>query len=133
MCCARNEISGELLILLADDDTLIRKYVKKILCDAGYSVVIAANGQEAVSLFYTTEGINLLILDIMMPKKNGWDAYKEISGQNHEIPAIFISGYDESFIDVDYNKNSFIKYIPKPFNQQTILDAIMEAVSQNSI
>jgi len=125
----KNKLPGKRLILLADDDTLIRKYVNKILKDAGYNVLVAANGQEAVSLFNEKLGVDLLILDFMMPKKNGWEAYREINGQKSHIPAIFISGYEENFIHSGKDDLGEVKYVPKPFNRQTILRAIKESLS----
>ena len=59
---------NELKILVVDDESRMRKLVKDFLTRAGYQVLEAQDGEEAVDTFYSTKGINLLVLDVMMPK-----------------------------------------------------------------
>ena len=69
---------NELKILVVDDESRMRKLVKDFLTRAGYQVLEAQDGEEAVDTFYSTKGINLLVLDVMMPKMDGWEVVKEI-------------------------------------------------------
>ena len=68
---------NELKILVVDDESRMRKLVKDFLTRAGYQVLEAQDGEEAVDTFYSTKGINLLVLDVMMPKMDGWEVVKE--------------------------------------------------------
>ena len=70
---------SELKILVVDDESRMRKLVKDFLTRAGYQVLEAQDGEEAVDTFYSTKGINLLVLDVMMPKMDGWEVVKVAS------------------------------------------------------
>jgi len=78
-------------VLVVDDDTSVRESLGKVLQDAGYKVALAADGQEAVEQF---EGghVDLLLLDIGLPVKNGWDAFERITNKAPVLPIIIITG-----------------------------------------
>ena len=70
---------SELKILVVDDESRMRKLVKDFLTRAGYQVLEAQDGEEAVDTFYSTKGINLLVLDVMMPKMSVTHKYTELT------------------------------------------------------
>jgi len=78
-------------VLVVDDDASVRKSLRKVLADAGYEVALAADGQEAVEQF---EGghVDLLLLDIGLPVKNGWDAFERLTNEAPVLPIIIITG-----------------------------------------
>jgi CheY-like chemotaxis protein len=78
-------------VLVVDDDASVRESMRKVLEDAGYKVALAADGQEAVEQF---EGghVDLLLLDIGLPVKNGWDAFERITNEAPVLPIIIITG-----------------------------------------
>jgi two-component system response regulator ResD len=78
---------SELKILVVDDESRMRKLVKDFLTRAGYQVLEAQDGEEAVDTFYSTKGINLLVLDVMMPKMDGWEVVKEIRIESSDYHA----------------------------------------------
>lgn len=88
------EAGGAGTILLAEDDESVMKVIEKVLHKAGYRVISAVNGEEAVRKFrkYKDE-INLLLFDVVMPKMNGKDAYEEIKRTAPGMRILFISGY----------------------------------------
>ena len=69
---------ANLKIMVVDDESRMRKLVKDFLVKKGYDVVEAANGEEAVDIFFKDNDISLIILDVMMPKMDGWQVCKEI-------------------------------------------------------
>ncbi len=116
---------GTETVLLAEDDDLIRKYTKRILIDSGFRVITADDGESAVKLFNENrEVIDLLIFDVVMPKKNGWDVYLEIGGVKDRIPVIFFSGYDQNLLPADVIKSIPMIYVQKPFKYYTMIKAI---------
>ena len=77
-------------ILLADDDPAIRQILYRLLVDEGYHVITAANGEEAIELVVMAE-IDLLLLDLNMPVKDGWTAFEQISTNYPSLPVILIT------------------------------------------
>ena len=85
---------GSETILLAEDDASLREMTSAILRDMGYTVIDAEDGNGAVVRFNENRAtIKLVILDAVMPKKNGLEAYREISALSPKIRCIFMSGY----------------------------------------
>jgi DNA-binding response OmpR family regulator len=78
-------------ILVADDDSSIRDALKKVLEEAGYEVIGAIDGEEAERKF-TSESIDLVLLDLDLPKQNGWNVFGLVNSQNPLLPIIIISG-----------------------------------------
>ena len=85
---------SDLKILVVDDESRMRKLVKDFLTKSGYQVLEAADGEEAVDIFFSTKGIRLLILDVMMPKMDGWEVVKEIRKVS-SVPIIMLTAKDQ--------------------------------------
>ncbi|HPP96346.1 MAG TPA: PAS domain-containing protein, partial [Spirochaetota bacterium] len=117
------------VILLAEDDDLVRKYTSKVLEDAGFNVIVASDGEAAVDIYKSSqEKFDLIILDVVMPKLNGWQVYNSIDGINSKIPVIFFSGYDKNYLPEDLLEKPFIRFIQKPFKYYSLLHAIHELI-----
>jgi DNA-binding NtrC family response regulator len=78
-------------VLIADDDGAVRESLKRILEDAEYEVVLAENGQRAVERFIPG-GIDLLILDLDMPLKDGWETFENLTRKDPSVPVILMTG-----------------------------------------
>jgi len=78
-------------ILVVDDDPQIRESLGKVLRAEGYEVVLAADGQQGIENF-NAERIDLLLLDLNMPVKNGWDTFERLTSLNPLLPIIIITG-----------------------------------------
>ena len=112
----RTFIPGSKTVLVADDDMNLRAFIKAVLERAGCSVIEACDGEEAVDKFLLNSSqVDLLVLDVRMPRKNGKDAYHEILKINPGIKAIFISGFQDDPIREQAD------FIPKPFTSQALL------------
>jgi len=80
-------------VLLAEDDMGVRRLIGTVLEDAGYTVIEAVDGVDALEKFRDNGGIDLVISDIIMPKKNGKEMYQELQQIRPGIKALFTSGY----------------------------------------
>jgi len=123
--------TGTETILLAEDDTMIRNLTKEFLTDFGYTVIMATDGEDAVIKFKENkERIQLLLFDVIMPKKNGKDAYDEIKKSGSDVRAIFVSGY---LLDVIYKKglqDERCDLVMKPVSPQDLLRKIREVLDR---
>jgi CheY-like chemotaxis protein len=85
---------GTETILLAEDNDEVRKIMRMILTEYGYSVIEAVDGEDAIEKFLQNQGaVALLLSDLVMPRKNGKDAYRAIQALKPELKVLFISGY----------------------------------------
>ena len=86
----------KLKILVVDDESRMRKLVRDFLVRQDYEVLEAGDGEEALDIFYREKDIALLILDVMMPKMNGWEVCREVR-ENSKVPIIMLTAKsDES-------------------------------------
>lgn len=108
-------------ILLVDDDRELTSLLKELLEMEGFSVIIAYDGEQALTLLDST--IDLLLLDIMMPKKNGIDTLKEIRRQ-YQIPVIMLTARGSDLDRVLGLELGADDYLPKPFNDRELVARI---------
>jgi DNA-binding response OmpR family regulator len=101
-------------IMVVDDDSHIRKLIRLYLRNEGFEIIEAENGEEALSFLETTP-IDLVILDIMMPKKDGWDLCLEIR-ENWDIPILMVTAKGESQEKIKGFKLGADDYVVKPFD-----------------
>lgn len=113
-------------ILVVDDESRIRKLVSDFLIKSGYVVLEAADGEAALDLFYSDKEIALIILDVMMPKLNGWEVCKEIR-EISKVPVIMLtakSGEGDELMGFELGVD---EYVTKPFSPK-VLVARVEAI-----
>ena len=114
-------------ILVAEDDAAVMGLLKGLLENNGYNVITATNGEDAVKQFIKYQDkITLLLLDVIMPKKNGREVYSEIIGIRPDIKALFISGYTSDVIDWKGALQEGINLIPKPVRPDELLTKLGE-------
>ena len=120
-------------VLLAEDDDAIRQGLVEVLSSEGYHVIEARDGEEAITLFSTAKDKpELALLDIMMPKKNGYDVCREILKQQPGTPVIFISAKSEEVDRVVGLELGADDFIPKPFGVREVI-ARIRAVTRRAI
>ena len=117
---------NDLKILVVDDESRMRKLVKDFLNRAGYQVLEAGDGEEAVDVFFSTKGIDLLVLDVMMPRMDGWEVVREIRKVS-EVPIIMLTAKDQENDELQGFDLGVDEYISKPFSPM-ILVARIEAI-----
>ncbi len=120
---------GTETILIAEDDDGLRKLTSTILSHHGYRVIEAVDGQDAVAKFVENrERISLIILDGIMPKKNGREVYEEIRTITPVIKAIFLSGYAEDVISKQGVFDPGINFILKPVSPKALLQRVRQVL-----
>lgn len=120
-------VGGSETILLAEDDESVRSMVTKILASSGYEVLLAANGEEAVATFTAHQDrIDLVLLDMIMPKKNGMEAYHDIQRLQPKTKVIFSSGYTADFLEKRGVENTEITLLMKPVQPSELLRKVRE-------
>ena len=113
-------------ILVVDDESRMRKLVKDFLARAHFEVLEAADGEEALDLFYQDKEIALIILDVMMPKINGWDVCREVRAAS-KVPIIMLTAKGDESDELQGFELGVDEYIAKPFSPK-ILVARVEAI-----
>lgn len=113
-------------ILVVDDEGRMRKLVKDFLTREGYIVLEAGDGMEAMDLFYEDKDIALIILDVMMPKMDGWQVCREVR-EHSDVPIIMLTARSEERDELQGFELGVDEYISKPFSPK-ILVARVEAI-----
>ena len=116
----------QIKILVVDDETRMRKLVGDFLKKNGYQVMEAADGSEALDIFFEQQDIALVILDVMMPKMDGWQVCKELRSYS-KVPIIMLTAKSEERDELLGFELGVDEYITKPFSPK-ILVARVEAI-----
>lgn len=115
-----------LKILVVDDEARMRKLVKDFLTNKGFSVIEAGDGEEAVDIFFAQKDISLILLDVMMPKMDGWEVLKTIRKYS-KVPVIMLTARSEERDELQGFSLGVDEYISKPFSPK-ILVARVDAI-----
>lgn len=118
-------------ILVVDDESRMRKLVKDFLVREGYAVTEAGDGMEAMDIFYEEKDIALVILDVMMPKMDGWQVCREIR-ESSKVPIIMLTARSEERDELQGFELGVDEYISKPFSPK-ILVARVNAILRRSL
>ncbi|MFA9379286.1 MAG: response regulator transcription factor, partial [Lachnotalea sp.] len=117
---------NKLKVLVVDDESRMRKLVKDFLVKKDYDVIEAADGAEALEQFYATKEIALIILDVMMPKIDGWQVCREVR-ECSKLPIIMLTAKADERDELQGFELGVDEYISKPFSPK-ILVARVEAL-----
>ena len=121
---------GSGTILVADDDMFVRGFLKELLTEFGYDVILATNGADVVKKFKENQDrVDLLLIDIIMPYKHGKAAHDEIKRIKPEIKILFMSGYPEYVLVEKGIPISDIEYIPKPIHSAVLIKKIQQTLN----
>ena len=124
---------GTETILVAEDEADVRRFVSLLLEGLGYKVILAADGDDAINKFNENrDKIHLLVLDVIMPKKNGKDVYNIIREMRPDIKVLFTSGYDDEIIQRQGILEKGHSFISKPFVPTELLKKIREILDKES-
>ena len=123
---------GSETILLAEDDESIRKLAENILSSYGYKVLAARDGEEAVDIFRRHgKEIAIAVLDVVMPKKGGKQAYEEMITAIPGLKVLFLSGYSVNAIHDSFVLHSGIPFLQKPFAQGALARKVREVLDRD--
>ena len=115
-----------LKILVVDDESRMRKLVRDFLVKSNFEVLEAADGEEAVEIFFNQKDIALIVLDVMMPKMDGWQVCREIRNYS-KVPIIMLTAKSDERDELQGFQLGVDEYISKPFSPK-ILVARIEAI-----
>ena len=118
-------------ILVVDDESRMRKLVRDFLVKQNFEVLEAGDGEEALDVFYKNKDIALIILDVMMPKMNGWDVCREIR-ESSKTPIIMLTAKSEESDELLGFELGVDEYISKPFSPK-ILVARVNAILRRTL
>jgi PAS domain S-box-containing protein len=122
---------GTETVLVAEDSAEVRGLIRVVLERAGYRVIEASDGEEAVHKFMENrDTVHLLLFDVTMPRKNGKEAYEEIKGLKPIIKAVFMSGHTAEIIDKKGMLETGIDFVPKPVGPAELLRKIREVLDR---
>lgn len=118
------------VILLVEDETMVREITGQVLSHAGYSVLESSNAKEALQIAGSHDGpIDLLLTDIVMPEMNGADLAQHMLSRQPDLVTIFMSGYAEHDVLKKAKFNS-ATHIQKPFTIDALLSSVSEALNE---
>ena len=123
-----------LKILVVDDESRMRKLVKDFLTKKNFQVLEAGNGEEAMDIFYEEKDIALIILDVMMPKMDGWEVCREIRKKS-QCPIIMLTARSDERDELLGFDLGVDEYISKPFSPKILVarvEAILRRTGQNN-
>ena len=123
---------NDVTILVVDDESRMRKLIKDFLMQKGYSILEAADGEEALKVFEENQNkINLILLDVMMPKLDGWSVLRQIR-QTSKIPIVMLTARGEEQDELFGFELGVDEYISKPVSPK-ILVARVEAILKRTM
>ena len=127
---------GDTTVLVVDDESRMRKLIKDFLMQKGYGILEAADGEEALTVFEENQNkINLILLDVMMPKLDGWSVLRQIR-QDSKVPIIMLTARGEEQDELFGFELGVDEYISKPFSPKILVarvEAILKRTNINSI
>ncbi len=119
-------------IIVADDEELIRRLVCDFLKKDGHTVLPAEDGEEALRLFEQNSDTNLLILDIMMPQKDGWEVCREIR-KTSQVPILLLSARSQEFDQLNGFEAGADDYVTKPFSPVLLMKRVEVLLKRSTI
>jgi signal transduction histidine kinase/ActR/RegA family two-component response regulator len=127
-------LEGEETILLAEDSELVRNFAGRMLRKAGYKVLFAVNGKEAVEQFKRHKNdVDILVFDIIMPEMTGRSAYEKIKELGGDLPVVFCSGYHEEILDSAFYADFNGRFLPKPYKTADLLRNIRKLLEEQKL
>ena len=119
-------------LLVAEDDEMVRSLTREVLEDAGYTIIAAADGDEAISMFhaYHTQ-LDMVMLDVIMPGKNGQQVWEEVSKIRPDLPVLFSSGYSFNELKDNALLSENGQLIQKPYTPGDLLETIADILEKH--
>jgi two-component system, cell cycle sensor histidine kinase and response regulator CckA len=124
-----NSKRGSETVLMAEDNETLRKMTKDVLESNGYKVVSAENGETALAVFRKhKETIDIVILDLIMPGKRGFDVYREIAKEAPKVKVLFVTGYSEDEVEHGEIRAKGLPLLSKPYTPFEFLRHVRETL-----
>ena len=126
----KDDLTGSGVILLVDDEELVRRFAASMLAHLGYTILEAANGQEAIELFQRDSSrIMLVILDLSMPVMSGEECLSRLKKIKPDVPILLSSGFGETEAARLFQSAGVASYLQKPYTAQHLAELVKAALS----
>ncbi len=123
---------GNGTLLIAEDDEGVRRFLEKLLWGTGYTVLLAADGEEAIRKYHENrDAVDMLILDVVLPEKNGREVHDHIIADRPDIQALFISGHTDDIITAAGISDDNIQFLSKPLDAEELLAIVRANLARN--
>jgi len=120
------------MILVVEDELPMLNLLKKILEDAGFRVLLAKDGIEAIDVYSRNQSdVDLVLCDMALPKLGGWTVYLALKERNPQVRMILTSGYLDPKVKSDMVKGGVRDFIPKPYVPETIVKSVRQALGDH--
>lgn len=120
----------QLLILLVDDEDVVRRSAGRVVRQSGHRVILAKSGQEAVRVYTETQPRpDLVLMDLNMPGMTGDQAFEKLREIDPEAPVVFVSGYWDGDLERKLRDTGALGFVQKPYEAATLRDAIVQAMT----
>jgi DNA-binding NtrC family response regulator len=120
-------------ILIVDDEEVLRDVLEVVLRREGFDIISAASGEEALSVLDSTEEVDLMILDVMLPGISGIDTLRAVRISNPTLPVIVITAFSSIDGAIEAMKHGAFHYIPKPFKNEEVVLTVNKALEQRRL
>jgi CheY-like chemotaxis protein len=126
----KTDLTGSAVILVVDDEELVRRTAANTLAHLGYTILEAANGQEAIEVFQRNSGrIALVILDLNMPVMNGEESLKRLKSIKPDVPVLLSSGFSETEAARRFQSAGPATFLQKPYTAQHLAEIVRAALN----
>ncbi|MBW1876075.1 MAG: response regulator [Deltaproteobacteria bacterium] len=120
----------QLLIMLVDDEDIVRRSAGRVVRQSGHRVIFARSGEEALRIYNETQPRpDLVLMDLNMPGMTGDQAFKELREVDPEAPVVFVSGYWDRELERELRSLGALGFVQKPYEAATLRDAIVQAMT----
>ena len=124
---------GTETLLVAEDDEAVLALTKHVLSEAGYSVLSARDGIEAIQVFEQhTDKIDGVVFDVVMPRMNGRQALERLLKQRPDLPHLFASGYSDNAVHTNFIQSRGLRLLNKPFQASELLGMVRDMLDKSS-
>jgi two-component system cell cycle sensor histidine kinase/response regulator CckA len=120
-------------LLVVDDDECVRNFVRRILVQEGFTVLLAADGVEGIAVYRQHQDtIQAALIDVTMPKLDGYGTLSALRQLRPDLPVIMTSGYAEKQMTTYVAGNQRVSFVPKPFGIAQLLDSVAAALERTA-
>ena len=123
---------GRETVLIVEDEAEVRHLVERVLSGAGYEVLVAGAGAEAIDLARRTPNLQLLITDVVMPGMSGVQLAAHLTATRPGLPVIYASGYSDEGVPRGTDDGYVASYLPKPFTAEKLLRQVRETLDRRA-
>jgi two-component system cell cycle sensor histidine kinase/response regulator CckA len=116
------------LVLVVDDEEVVRRVACLLLENAGFRVVTARSGAEAVAVVRAEASVDVVLLDVMLPDRGGGEIARDLRGLRPELPIVVSSGYDEGTVADRVGEIPGARFIRKPYAAAQLVETLSDAI-----